>query len=55
MKILLMYKAKRTYYCCSTRILAIYLNSGIIPTSIPVKKFPLYIQDGTIKLVEKPI
>ena len=49
-----MYKAKGTYYCCSSRIFAIYPSSGIIPTSIPVKKFSLYIQDGTIKLVKKP-
>ena len=54
MRILLMYKAKGTYYCCSSVIFAIYPNRGIISTSIPVKKFPFYTQDGTIKLVEKP-
>lgn len=50
-----MYKTGGAYCCCSSRIFAIYPSSGIIPTSLPVKKFPFYIQDGTIKLVEKPI
>ena len=55
MKILLMYKAAGTYFCYRTKVIAIYPNNSIVTTSIPVKKFPLYIQDGTIKLVEKPI
>ena len=54
MRILTMYEARGTYYCYFTRIFAIYPNSVIIPTSLFVKKFSEYIQDGTIKLVEKP-
>ena len=54
MRILLVYASKGTCYCCSTQIFAIYPNSAIIPTAISIKKFPLYIEDGTIKLIEKP-
>ena len=49
-----MYGAKGTYYCYFTRIFTIYPNSVIIPTSLYAKSFSKYIQNGTIKLIEKP-
>lgn len=49
-----MYNASGTYYCCYHKVIAIYPNSAVISTSVRVDRFPLYIQDGTVKLIKKP-
>lgn len=55
MRIVNMYRGSGVCFCCFIKVIAVYPNSAVIPTSIRVDKFPLCIKDGTLKLIEKPI
>lgn len=56
MELLLTYNASgaATCFCCYHKVIAVYPNKAVIPTSVRMERFPLYIQDGTVKLIEKP-